>query len=305
MSEQIEKQQGVLAKLIERHTEQDGVHETKIPSLFFIRHSNITGPTYGVYKPSFCIVVQGAKEVWLGQERFRYSPADYLVASVDLPVTAQVTEASVSLPYLGFKLEFTPVQILEVLSGSKVHIGPHKNSKRGMFVSQMEPSLLDAVLRLVRLLDNPEDIPFLGSIITKEILYRILQGHHGITLEQIAIEGSAGYQIRDVIAHIVSNFERNFRVEELAEMANMSVASLHRHFKEVTAMSPIQFQKQLRLQEARRLLLSESTDAADVAFRVGYESPSQFSREYSRLFGLPPREDVRHLREHNDQTIEA
>lgn len=305
MSEQIEKQQGVLAKLIERHTEQDGVHATKIPSLFFIRHSNITGPTYGVYKPSFCIVVQGAKEVWLGQERFRYSPADYLVASVDLPVTARITEASVALPYLGFKLEFTPGQIVEVLSDSKVHIGSHKNSKRGMFVSQMEPSLLDAVLRLVRLLDNPEDIPFLGSIITKEILYRILQGHHGSTLEQIAIEGSAGYQIRDVIAHIVNNFERSFRIEELAEMANMSVASLHRHFKEVTAMSPIQFQKQLRLQEARRLLLSESTDAADVAFRVGYESPSQFSREYSRLFGLPPREDVRHLREHNDQTIEA
>ena len=305
MSEPVEKQQGVLAKLMERHTDQDGVHETKIPSLFFIRHSNITGPTYGIYKPSFCIVVQGAKEVWLGQERFKYSPSDYLVASVHLPVTARVTEASIALPYLGFKLEFTPTQIVEILSDSKVHIEPHKNATRGMFVSQMEPSLLDAVLRFVRLLDHPEDIPFLGPIIMKEILYRILQGQHGITLGQIAIEGSAGYRIRDVIAHIVNNVERTFRVEELANMANMSVASLHRHFKEVTALSPIQFQKKLRLQEARRLLLSEFADVADVAFRVGYESPSQFSREYSRLFGLPPREEARHLRENNDQTIEA
>ncbi|KYP81284.1 AraC family transcriptional regulator [Ferroacidibacillus organovorans] len=305
MSEQAENQQDVLAKLIERHSEQDGVHETKIPSLFFIRHSYITGPTYGVYKPSFCIVVQGAKEVLLGQERFKYSSANYLVASMDLPVTAQVTEASIGLPYLSLKLEFTTAQILEVLSDSKVHIGPHNHSNLGMFVSQMEPSLLDAVLRLVRLLDHPEDIPFLRSIITKEILYRILQGEHGITLEHIAMEGSAGYQIRNVIEHIVNHLERSFRIEELAEMASMSVASLHRHFKEVTAMSPIQFQKQLRLQKARRLLFSGSTDAADVAFRVGYESPSQFSREYSRLFGLPPRKDVKHLRERNDQTIEA
>ena len=303
--QQAEKQQDVLAKVIQHHAEQDGVHGTKIPSLFFIRHSDITGPTYGVYKPSFCMVVQGAKEVWLGQERFTYSSANYLVASVDLPVTARVTDSSVDLPYLGLKLEFTTAQILEVLSDSRVHIGPHNHSNRGMFVSQMESSLLDAVLRLVGLLDNPEDIPFLGSIITKEILYRILQGQHGMTLEQIAIEGSAGYQIRDVIEHIASHFERSFRIEELAEIANMSVASLHRHFKEVTTMSPIQFQKQLRLQKARRLLLSESADAADVAFRVGYESPSQFSREYSRLFGLPPREDVKHLREHNDQTIEV
>ncbi|QQE78235.1 AraC family transcriptional regulator [Alicyclobacillus sp. SO9] len=305
MSEQIEKQQDVLAKLIERHTKEDGVHDTTIPSLFFIRHSNLIGPTYGVYEPSFCIVVQGTKEVWLGQERFRYSPTDYLVASVNLPVTAQVTEASADLPYLGFKLKFTPEQILEVLSESKVHIEPHKTSKRGMYVSQMEPSLLDAVLRLVRLIDTPEDVSFLSPIFTKEILYRILQGQHGITLEQIAIEGSSAYRIKNAIEHIVNHFDRSVRIEELAHMVNMSVASLHRHFKEVTTMSPIQFQKQLRLQEARRLLLSKSTDATDVAFRVGYESPSQFSREYSRMFGLPPREDVMTLREHNDKTREA
>lgn len=305
MIERIDKQQNEFAKLIERHVNGDGVHTTAIPSLVFIRRSNVTEPNHGVYKPALCIVAQGAKEVWLAQERFKYSPADYLVASVDLPVTAQVTEASSDVPYLGFKLEFTPGQILEVLSDSEIRVGPKENAKRAMFVSHMESSLLDAVIRLARLLDNPEDIPVLAPLFTKEILYRVLQGQHGIALEQIAIEGSATHRIRDVIEHIMNNFDRSVRIEKLAEIANMSVSSLHRHFKEVTAMSPIQFQKQMRLQEARRLLLSESTDAADVAFRVGYESPSQFSREYSRMFSLPPREDVRRLRAHYDQTINA
>jgi AraC-like DNA-binding protein len=300
--ERMNNQRDELAKLIERHVPGDGVHSTAIPSLFFMRHSDVTGPSYGVYKPSFCIVVQGAKEVWLAQHRFRYSPADYLVASVDLPVIAQVTEASSNVPYLGFKLEFSPGQILDTLSDSKSQVEPKDNAKRGMFVSRMETSLTDAVIRLVRLLDNPVDVPVLAPLITKEILYRVLQGPHGVALEQIAIEGSCAYRIRDAIEYIMKNFERSFRIEELAAIASMGVSSLHRHFKEVTAMSPIQFQKQLRLQEARRLLLSESTDAADVAFQVGYESPSQFSREYSRVFGLPPIEDVKRLRAQFEQT---
>ncbi|WP_047152976.1 AraC family transcriptional regulator [Aneurinibacillus tyrosinisolvens] len=296
MSEEIYKQQGELAKLIERYSGRNGVHATAIPSLYFIRQSHVTGPSHGVYKPSLCIMVQGAKEVWLAQERFKYSPADYLVASVDLPVTAQVTEVSSDFPYLALKLEFTPSQILEVLRDSEIQVSPKENPKRAMFVSRMELSILDTVVRLARLLDNPKDIPVLTPLFTKEILYRVLQGQYGVVLEQIAIEGSSTYQIRDVIEYIKNNYGRSFRIEELAEIANMSVSSLHRHFKEVTAMSPIQFQKQLRLQEARRLLLSELTDAADVAFQVGYESPSQFSREYSRMFGLPPIQDIKRLR---------
>ena len=165
-----------------------------------------------------------------------------------------------------------------------------------MFVSQIDLPLLDAVIRLARLLDNPKDIPTLAPLFTKEILYRVLQGQHGARLEQIAIEGSSAHQIKDVIEHITNNYDKSFRIEELAEKVNMSVSSLHRHFKEVTAMSPIQFQKELRLQEARRLLLTESADATDVAFRVGYESPSQFSREYSRMFGFPPRQDIKRLK---------
>ncbi|MDQ0200407.1 AraC family transcriptional regulator [Neobacillus ginsengisoli] len=303
MSEQIYKQQVELAELIERYSGQDGVHATGVPSLYFIRRSHVTGPNHSVYKPSLCIIVQGAKEVMLAQERFRYSPSDYLVASVDLPVAGQVVEASSDVPYLALNLVFTPSQILDVLRDFKIQGGKKENAKRAMFVSPMELSMLDAVIRLARLLDNPDDIPVLGPLFTKEILYRVFQGPHGDVLKQMAIEGSSTYLIRDVIEQIMKNYDRSFRIEELAEIANMSVASLHRHFKEVTAMSPIQFQKQLRLQEARRLLLSESTDAADVAFQVGYESPSQFSREYSRMFGFPPKEDIKRLREKYGQTI--
>ncbi|MEG7280975.1 AraC family transcriptional regulator [Bacillus sp. 0909A] len=297
MSVQISQQQTELAELMKRYSRQDGVHETDIPSLFFVRESHVAQPVYGVYKPSFCVIIQGEKEVLLSKERFRYSSADYLVASVNLPVTGQVINASTAAPYLALKLEFTPSQVLEVLSDSDIQARPEKSAKRAMFVSKIEPSLLDAVVRLASLLDNPRDIPVLAPIFTKEILYRVLQGPHGGVLEQIAIEGSYTYRIKDVIEHIMKNYNRTFRVEELADIANMSVSSLHRHFKSITAMSPIQFQKQLRLQEARRLLLTNSTDAADAAFRVGYESPSQFSREYSRMFGFAPREDIKRLRE--------
>ncbi|MFD0697625.1 AraC family transcriptional regulator N-terminal domain-containing protein [Paenibacillus sp. GCM10027628] len=301
MSELITKQQNELTKIIERYTQKDGVHPTAIPSLFFMRVSNAAGRSHGVYKPSFCMVVQGAKEVWLAQERFRYSPADYLVASVHLPVTAKVTEATPDVPYLGFKLEFTPSQILELLHDSEFRVDPKQNPKRAMFVSQIESSLLDSVIRLARLLDNPKDIPVLAPLFTKEILYRVLQGQNGIILEQIIMEGSSTHQIKDVIEQIMSNYDSPLRIEELAEIANMSISSLHRHFKEITAMSPLQFQKQIRLQEARRLLLTESADASEVAYRVGYESASQFSREYSRMFGFPPKADKKRLKETYDQ----
>lgn len=305
MSEPIYKQRDELAKLIERYSGQDGVHASAVPSLFLLRKSYITEPIHGVYKPSLCIIVQGEKEILLAQESFRYGPADYLVASVDLPVTGQVIQASSAAPYLALALEFTPSQILEVLSDSNIQVEPKKDAKRAMFVSKIESPLLDAVIRLVCLLDKPKDIPILAPLFTKEILYKVLQGPHGSVLEQMAIEGSYTSQIRDVIEQITNHYDKSFRIEELAEVASMSVSSLHRHFKEVTAMSPIQFQKQLRLQEARRLLLSESADAADAAFRVGYESPTQFSREYSRMFGFPPREDVKRLKEKNEQMANA
>lgn len=305
MSEQLYKRQDELAKLIERYSGQDGNHSTAIPALFFTRLSNAVGPKHGVYNPSLCIIVQGAKEVLLGKERFTYSPADYLIASVNLPVTAQVVEASPTHPYLAFKLEFKPSEILEVLRHSQLEVDQKEKAKRGMYVNPIDSFMLDAVIRLVRLLDNPKDIPVLAPLFKKEILYRVLQGPHGAALKQMTIEGSSSLQIGDVVEHIMKNYDSSFRIEDLAEIANMSVSSFHRHFKEVTAMSPIQFQKQIRLQKARNLLLSESADAADVAFRVGYESPSQFSREYSRMFGLPPREDIKQLRENERERINA
>lgn len=286
-----------LGKLIERYTGLDGVHPTSIPSLFLIRESIITEPISRVNQPSFCIIVQGEKEILLGEECFRYGPGNYIVTSVDLPVTGQVIKAAPDAPYFALKLEFTSSEILEVLSDTDIQSGQRKHAKRAMFISEVEPSLLDAVFRLACLLENPKHIPILASLYKKEILYWVLQGPHGEALEQMALEGSNAIRIRNVIEHIINNYEKSFRIEELAEIANMSVASLHRHFKEVTAMSPIQFQKQLRLQEARRLLLAESSDVADVAFRVGYESQSQFSREYSRMFGFPPRVDINRLRE--------
>jgi AraC-like DNA-binding protein len=297
MSEITIKQQQELTQIIERYAQKDGVHPTAIPSLFFIRISQAAGTSHGIYKPSFCMVVQGAKEVWLAQEHFRYSPADYLVASVHLPVTSQVTEATPDVPYLGFKLEFTPSQILELLHNTEFRMDPKQNPKRAMFVSQIESSLLDSVIRLTRLLDSPKDIPVLAPLFTKEILYRVLQGQNGIILEQLVMEGSSTQQINVAIEQVMNNYASPLRIEELAEIANMSISTLHRHFKEITAMSPLQFQKQIRLQEARRLLLTESVDASEVAYRVGYESASQFSREYSRMFGYPPKADMKRLKE--------
>ncbi|MEC0184160.1 AraC family transcriptional regulator [Paenibacillus peoriae] len=297
MPEEIRMQQNKLADLIERHCPREGVHETAIPSLFFIRLSHTTEPAYRIYKPSFCFIAKGLKEVFLAQERFTYGPANYLIASMNLPVVGQVIKASPNVPYLSFKLEFTQSQILEVLNSSEFQPMPKENSKRALFVGQMESDLMDAILRLARLLDEPKDIPFLAPLFVREILYRLLQGQYGVTLGQIAMEGSNTYQIREAIEQIIHHYVEPLRVEELAEIASMSVSSFHRNFKEVTAMSPLQFQKQLRLQEARRLLLSESADAADVAFRIGYESASQFSREYSRMFGSPPRADIKRLKE--------
>lgn len=305
MSERRDEQQNELVQLIKRYSSEDGCHATCIPSLFVISESHVTEPVYSVYKPSFCLIVQGEKEVLLAKESFKYGPGDYLVASLDLPVTGQVINASSNAPYLALKLEFTPSQILEILDDATIQVGPEKRTNRAMFVSQVETSLLDAVVRLARLLDNPNDIPVLAPIFTKEILYRVLQGSYGRIVEQMAIEGSYTYHIREVIEFIKKNYNETIRIEELAEIANMSVSTLHRHFKEITAMSPIQFQKHIKLQEARRILLSEATDAADVAFRVGYESPSQFSREYSRMFGFPPKEDITRLRNKYEKRMNA
>lgn len=286
-----------LSRLIQYYAEEDGVHDTSIPSLFLIRESCVSEPVARVNEISFCLIVQGEKEVWLGEERFRYGAGHYIVASVELPVTGQIIRATEDMPYLAIKLELTPSDVLEMLTEEDRQPVRRNQAKRAMFVSEVEPPLLDATLRLASLLDQPEHIGTLAPLFKKEILYWVLQSPHGDALRQMAVEGSSAVRIRRVIEHILSRYADPFRIEELADLAHMSVSSLHRHFKEVTAMSPIQFQKQLRLQEARRLLLAESTDISAIADQVGYESQSQFSREYSRLFGLSPRADIRRVRD--------
>ncbi|MCP3807838.1 AraC family transcriptional regulator [Paenibacillus sp. Lou8.1] len=294
------EKQAELARLIERFSHQDGVLTTAIPSLHFVRSSNTTVPIHQVHEPALCIVAQGRKVVMLAEESYHYGTSDYLVVSVDLPISGQVIQASAEAPYLCLRLNFNPHQVLDLIKESALPTSPMPDSRRGLYVSQTNSLLLDAVIRLVHLLENPQDVPVLAPLVIREILYRILQGNQGESLKQLVMTGSHSNRIAEVIKRIKQDYDKPLRIEELSKLANMSPSSLHRHFKEVTAMSPMQYQKQLRLQESRRLLLSESTDAADVGFQVGYESPSQFSREYARLFGLPPISDIKRLRSDQD-----
>jgi AraC-like DNA-binding protein len=303
MIEEIRRRQENLTRLINRHCKQAGVLQTSIPSLFLIRLDQLDEPAHIVFNPSFCFVSQGLKEIFLAGERLEYGPSNYLITSVNLPVIGQVIKASPETPYLSLKLDFNENEILEVLKDAKIHANSKDNASRALFVGQIELSILDAVLRLVQLLDSPQDISYLAPIHKKEIIYRLLQGQYGTRLAHIAIEGSNTYRIREAIDQITQNYENPLRIEDLADVTSMSISSLHRHFKEVTAMSPLQFQKQLRLQQARRLLLMESADATEVAYRVGYESASQFSREYSRMFGFPPKADIKRLKETYEQII--
>lgn len=298
-----------LAELVHRHTDRDGPQSTGIPSLTFSRytaphHFAGAGTPYKINKPSIYFVVQGLKDVIFGEERFRYGPPNYLVASMDLPIIAEVLEASAEVPNLSCRIEFTHSQILELLSDDEIKGSFRGKFQRGMNVAKLDLSMLDAVVRLVRLLDKPADIPVLGPLFTKEILYKVLHGEHGDTLKQIVTDESPTLHVQNAIQYMVDHFQNSFRVEDLAAIAKMSIPSFHRHFKEITAMSPIQFQKQLRLQEARRQLVLEAADVAEIALRVGYESVTQFTREYSRMFGLPPRKDMNRLKGYDEHRLD-
>ncbi len=280
-----------LAAAVERLTSVDGVYHTAVPALSLSRHSAISECVALVYEPSLCIIAQGSKEVFLGDETYRYDPAHSLLVSVDLPVSAQVIEASPTCPYLGIRIALDPAVVGELLAGSMS--APALGSpSRGLAVSPVDPPLLDAVIRLVALLDCPQDIVALVPLVLREITYRVLAGPQGGRLRQIASAGAPAQRIARAIRWLKDNFAGPLRIDSLAKHVQMSPSAFHLHFKGVTAMSPLQYQKRLRLQEARRLMLGEGLDAGEAAFRVGYESPSQFSREYRRMFGAPPRQDV-------------
>jgi AraC-like DNA-binding protein len=288
-----------LATLINRHTgsKGDGFHPTAIASLEFARESLTGTMLHGVAAPMLAIVVQGKKGAALGEEIYRYGEAQYLVVSVDQPISGFIIEATPDRPYLGFKLDLDPRELCEMIAISTTSITPKKESSvRGFFVSTADTSLLDCALRLARLLDTPQDVPILAPMIIREIYYRLLIGEQSEAVRQIATSGSNMQRIAEVLTLMKTNFAQPMRVEELAGQARMSPSSFHHHFKQVTSMSPLQYQKQLRLMEARRLMLAENYNAMTAADRVGYESPSQFSREYARMFGAAPIGDIQRLR---------
>ncbi|WP_158818335.1 AraC family transcriptional regulator [Methylocapsa sp. S129] len=283
-----------LRDLIERHCDAPR-WPTAIPSVTLMRANAPTVPVGSLHQPSLCIVAQGRKRVMLGEKRFEYDSAKYLIGSVDLPISAEVCEASEQTPYLAMRIGLDPATLAAMLLDMPESADEGK-PLAGLAVSPLTADLLDPVLRLVRLLDRPRDIAILAPLAEREILYRLMLGPQGAMLRQIALRDSRLSQINRAIKWIKENYERPFRIETLAAVANMSPSSFHRHFKAVTAMSPLQFQKLIRLQEARRRVLAQQDDAASVGFAVGYESPSQFSREYSRLFGAPPGRDAARLR---------
>ncbi|MFM9277554.1 AraC family transcriptional regulator [Paenibacillus jiagnxiensis] len=285
-----------LALLISRHAPSNGTHQTAVPSLKLMYAAQPSEPMESVYKPSICVVAQGAKMALLADETYRYDPSSYLVTSVELPIIGRIIEASPEIPYLSLKLSFDADVILDIVKEMNDPELIPGEASRGITVSRTSPELIEALVRLMQLLDAPQDIPIISPLVIREILYRVLQSEQGVLFHQFAISGSHAHNIAQAIQLINRQFNRPLLVEQLAKSVNMSTSAFHKHFKRVTAMSPLQYQKSVRLQEARRLMLTESVQATEAAYRVGYESPSQFSREYARMYGRPPMVDVQELR---------
>jgi AraC-like DNA-binding protein len=291
----LQAQQQELATLIAGLAPDEGQHATCIRPLTLYRLHAPSEPIHGVAQPSLCIIAQGAKEIVLAGERYRYDPLHYIVASVALPVSGQVIEASPQAPYLSLRLDIEPAMIAQLIAETDAVAAP-ASPARGLSIERLDAPLLDAVLRLVRLLKSPRDVGVLAPLVMREIFYRLLGGPQGGLLRDIALGDSQSHRVNRAIDWLNQNFGEPLRIETLARQVNLSVSTLHHRFKAVTAMSPLQYQKYLRLQEARRLMLNEGLEAAAAAFRVGYESPSQFSREYRRQFGAPPVRDLSRLR---------
>ena len=286
-----------LRNSIARLTEQGELLETAIPGLSLFRRHEPTEPISGMYEPSICMVAQGAKRVILGEDTYVYDAHNYLITAVQLPTVVQIIEASREKPYLGLRFKFDQHELSKLMVDSRLPPPKNKQSPRGMATGEVTLPLLNAVQRLIDLLGEEQDIPILAPVIQREILYRLLIGDQGARLRQIASAGSQSQQIAQAINWLQSNYTQPLRIDELAAQVSMSTSTFHHHFRSMTALSPLQYQKQLRLQEARRLMLMEHMDAGTASFEVGYESPSQFSREYSRLFGAPPIKDIAKIRQ--------
>lgn len=285
-----------LADSIARLTENGELRPSAIPGLSLFRRTETSEPMTGMYEPSVCLIAQGSKQVQLGGDTYIYDASHYLFAGLHLPVVAQVIEASHEQPYLGLKLTFDYRDISQLLADSQIPPPRNQKTNRGMATGILTVPLVNAFQRLVNLLEEEQDIPILAPVIQREIFYRLLVGDQGARLRQLAAMGTQSQQVARAVSWLKENFSQPLRVDELAGMANMGTSTFHHHFRSMTALSPLQYQKHLRLQAARNLMLSERLDAATAAFQVGYESPSQFSREYNRQFGAPPLRDVAKLR---------
>lgn len=293
--DRLEVAQAELAERIARWTGENNQLTTAIPSLTLYRWETPTEPTSYLHPSSICLIAQGSKRVMLGEDTYEYDANHFLITSVGLPVVAQILEASREKPYLGLRLELDQRMIAELMVDSTHPLPRKPETGRAMAVSELPLPLLSAFQRLIDLLDEPNDIPVLAPLLQREIFYRLLMGDQGPRLRQIVTAGSHSHQIARAIDWLKDNFNQPLRLDDLAAYSGMSTSSLHHHFRSLTAMSPLQFQKRLRLNEARQLMLTERLDAATASFQVGYESPSQFSREYSRLFGAPPLRDIKNL----------
>ena len=286
-----------LGKIIARWTDKIERLETAIPGLLIYNRKEPTQPTSAMYEPSVCVIAQGAKRVALGEDSYVYDPHHFLITSVDLPTVVQIVEASREQPCLGLIFKLDQREISQLMVDSNLPPPPRpQQSSRGMATGEVTLPLLTSSQRLIDLLAEPKDIPILAPIIEREIFYRLLVGDQGARLRQMASVGSQSQQIARAIDWLKGNFTRPLRIDDLAAQVNMSTSTFHHHFRAVTAMSPLQYQKCLRLNEARRLMLTEHQDATPAPLPVGYESPSQFSREYGRLFGAPPLPDITNLR---------
>lgn len=282
-----------IAAIVATVTGTDGDYPTAIDNLFMSRRSSPTQPLYAAQWPCFALVLQGAKSLKLGSKVHDYGVGDCLVVSIDLPVVSRVTKASRAVPHLGLGMAISADRLKDLIGRAGLPVpAAHVDNDLGVAVEKASTELLDAVHRLLRLLERPHEIPALAPLIEQEILYRLLTGPFGARLMRIAISETPSNRIAKAIGWIRENYIRPMRIEELASHSGMSSSSLHHHFKAVTAMTPLQYQKQLRLREARRLMLAERLDAASAGFSVGYYSASQFSREYSRLFGYSPARDI-------------
>jgi AraC-like DNA-binding protein len=290
--------QEISRELVERlawAVRDDGLAEP-LEGIRLRRASSPSELGHGISSPSFCVIAQGSKEVLLGDHRLRYDPAHYLISTTALPIATRIVDASPERPYLGIVVMLDPSLVASVLVEAG-HLPSRRHSPvTAIDVSPLDTGLLDATVRLVRLLDSPTDARFLSPLVKRELIYRLLRGAQGSRLHQVVALGGATDPVAAAIKRLPSDFDQPLRIEDIARDLGMSVSGFHHHFKALTAMSPLQFQKQLRLHEARRLMLGEGFDAAGAGYRVGYSDASHFTREYKRLFGAPPMHDVDRLR---------